>query len=234
MSGRTGVPRKTKQPLDIDRLPDSVRGAILFLRNKKGKTWKEIEALSAEPFNKGKGPGFVDWENVPKDVARKFPGRKITDSKLQRWWDLRVDQVSANVERMAIQAREISAVFSKAVSGDDKNAVIGATRDILLGILAEDGSVRGRAGVAQGLIALAGVMEQGVANEIRKRVVDQNERKLKALEAREAAAKAKLDAELARLSKKGTKKPITQAELDAVYERTFGPRPVPSKSQAAA
>lgn len=226
---KTGETRKTKQPLKIDRLPTEVIDAILFLRNTRGKPWLEIEAQSAEKYSKSwklKG-GFVNWAKMPADVLALFPLKKLPHSNLQRWWDLRVSQVQANVERMALQAREISAVFANAVKSDDKDSVIAATKDILLGILAEDGSVGGRAAVAEGLTELASVMERGVTNKLRERVVAIAERKVQALEKREKAAQAKLEAESQQLKKKATKGAITAEDVDRLYERVFGQRPKP-------
>lgn len=91
---KTGVARKTRQPLKMDRLPKSVRDAIVYLRG-QGKIWNHIEQQSARPFSPAwatDGGGFVDWESLPQDLIYLFPRRRLPHSNMHRWYDLRVDQ----------------------------------------------------------------------------------------------------------------------------------------------
>lgn len=91
---KTGEKRLTRQPLKMDRLPESVLNAIVLLR-KAGKTWTEIETVSARPFSPNwaaDGAGFVDWKSLPKEIIYLFPRRRIPHSSLHRWYDLRIEQ----------------------------------------------------------------------------------------------------------------------------------------------
>lgn len=173
----TGETRKTNQPLKIDRLPPAVHEAICALRNQAGKTWQEIEDLSGEPFGKGQ-LGFVDWVNLPTPVLELFPDMRLPHTNLQRWYDIRVEQVQADVIRSATKAREIARAFAKSVVAGDDEAVINAARDTLMGVLAEDGSPVGRGNVAKGLIKLGELMQKAKTNRIRERKVAVDEQTL--------------------------------------------------------
>ncbi len=171
---RTGEKRKTQQPLKIDRLPPAVHDVILTLRNKLGKTWQEIEEISAQPMGE-KSPGFVDWENLPTATLELFPNMRIPHSNLQRWYDLRVSQVQKDTLHTATKAREIAQAFAKAGVVSDDEAVINASRDTLFGILSEDPSLKGRANIAKGLIQLGDLMQKARTNRIRERKVTVDE-----------------------------------------------------------
>ena len=190
---KTGETRKTKHPLKIDRLPASVRDAILYLRNYAGKTWQEIEEQSAEPYNKGwrhDGGGFVDWNEVSTAVLELFPDMRLAHSSLHRWYDLRVEQVQRDVQLRSKQAQAIAKAFVKANLVNDEQGVINAARDTLMGILAEDGSEGGRKGAAKELIKLGDLMQKARANTIKERKVAVDEQALQ-IKLDEIARKAK-------------------------------------------
>ena len=180
---KTGETRKTKQPLKIDRLPASVHDAILHLRNTAGKTWEEIEARSTEKYSKdwqSDGGGFVDWDEVSVGVLELFPDMKLGHSLLHRWYDLRVTQVQRDVLLRSRQAQVIAREFVKANLVNDEQGVINAARDTLMGILAEDGTAKGRKGAAAGLIELGNLMQKARTNRIRERKVAVDEQTLEA------------------------------------------------------
>jgi hypothetical protein len=172
---KTGEPRQTNQPFYIDRLPPSVWDEIVRLYNGQGKTWEEIEALSALPTDKG---GFVEWENLPTPVLELFPNMRIPRSNLHRWYDVRKRQVQREVLIRSEQARTIAESFAKSelVNGDE--AVINAARDTLMGVLAEDGSEAGRLNATKGLIKLGELMQKAKTNSIRERKVSVDEQTL--------------------------------------------------------
>jgi len=172
---KTGERRETNQPLKIDRLPPSVHEAILILRNRRGKTWQEIEDLSAQPIDKD---GFVDWDNLPVAVLELFPEMRLPKSNLHRWFDLRVEQVRKDVLVKSEQARAIAESFAKSqlVNGDE--AVINAARDTLMGVLSEDGTEAGRLNATKGLIKLGELMQKARTNAIRDRKVAVDEQTL--------------------------------------------------------
>jgi hypothetical protein len=87
---KTGEPRKTHQPFNIDRLPPEVLDAIKFLRNgPEGLTWQQLEIRSAKPYSanwkKDRG-GFIPWNDVPPEVLEHFPDRKLSKSTLHNWY----------------------------------------------------------------------------------------------------------------------------------------------------
>jgi hypothetical protein len=224
---KTGDKRAVNRPLNIDRLPPHVHDAILQLKNQLGKTWDEIEALSAEEFKQdGKG-GFIDWESLPTDVLELFPNLRLPHSSLHRWYDLRVSQVTREAIARTAQAREIAATFSKAIVGKQDEAVINAATAQLMGLLAEDASPKARISATRGLIVLAEVMQSVRANTIKERKVAVDERKLKALEAREELSRRKLEQETENAAKKlGKGGEVTLEDLNRLRERTFGLPPV--------
>lgn len=224
---RTGEKRKANQPFHIDRLPPSAHESILALRNTLGKTFEEISALSAAP--KGKG-GFIDWDELPPAVKKLFPKKQIPLSSLHRWYDVRVAQVRADVMRRSEQARTIAESFAKSVLVNGNEAVVNAARDTIMSVLAEDNSAGGRKAAARALVALAEVMQQARANDIKERKVSTEERKIKLLEERERLQREKLEKaarELEQKRKSGSMKPEDIAKL---VETTFGIAP---KAKAA-
>ncbi|QHN04415.1 DUF3486 family protein [Granulicella sp. WH15] len=222
---KTGDARKTKQPLKIDRLPISVHEAILHLRNVMGKTWQEIEELSAEPVGDGK-PGFVEWEKLETPVLELFPDMRIPHSNLHRWYDIRVDQVQRDVVARSEQARKIAEAFATSVVKDGDQAVLNAARDTFMSVLSENGSVKGRENAAKALIVLGEVMQRARANDIRERRVAVDERKMAQMEKDAELRRKRMDEETARASKKAAKGVVTQEDIDRLRERVFGLPPL--------
>jgi hypothetical protein len=222
---KTGERRETNQPLKIDRLPPSVHEAILLLRNQRGKTWQEIEDLSAQPFGDKKG-GFVNWDELPVVVLELFPEMRLPHSSLHRWYDLRVDQVRKDVLVKSQQARAIAESFAKSqlVNGDE--AVINAARDTLMGVLSEDGTEDGRMNATKGLIKLGTLMQKARTNAIRDRMAGTEERRIKLLEEREKVAIRKLETETQNVARKAAKGELTLADINRLRERTFGLPPL--------
>ncbi len=171
---KTGEKRLVQQPLKIDRLPVEARDAILHLRD-IGKTWPEIEELSALP--KGRG-GFVEWDALPLDVLELFPSMKLPHTSLHRWFDLRVSQVMAETMARSAQAREIAAAFAKSTVEGADEAVLNAARDQIMSMLTEDGSSGGRMQAAKALINLGLLVQKTRTNEIRERLATVDEKAL--------------------------------------------------------
>jgi hypothetical protein len=218
---RTGEPRRVKQPLKIDKLPPDVHGRILALRNRRGKTWEEIEAISAEPFDEKKHTGIVDWAALPAALEKLFPEKRLPHSSLHRWYDLRVSQVRRDVEQRSVVARELAASFAKSVVEGGSEAVTNAARDQLMALLAEDLTPKGRLNATKGLIGLAEILQSARANDIKERRVGIDARRIKLLEDREKVARERLDAETQRVAKKGTGQ-FSLADINLLRERTFG------------
>lgn len=219
---RTGERRKVNQPLKIDKLPPEIHEAILTLRNKAGKTWEEIEALSAEPKDKS---GFIDWESLPLPVLELFPEMRLPHTSLHRWYDLRVSQVRRDVEQRSVIARQLAESFAKSVVDGQDEAVLNAARDQLMSLLAEDVTPKGRANAAKGLIALAEILQEARSNDIKEKKVAVESRRMKLLEEREKAARERVDQATQQAAKKGTGQ-FSIADINLLRERTFGLPPL--------
>ena len=224
---KTGERRSTNQPFKIDRLPPAVHDEILRLRNWRGKTWQEIEALSAEPVGKGKD-GFVEWEKLPTAVLELFPDMRLPHTSLHRWYDVRVRQVQKQVLESSAQARVIAESFVKGKVAGDKEGVINAARDQIMSLLSEDGSQKGKMGAAKALIALAEIMQSARANDIKERKVSVDERKLAQLEKDAELKRKKFVREMEAAEKKITKgDALTAEDINRIRQRVFGIGPAP-------
>jgi hypothetical protein len=139
---KTGEKREVSQPLKIDHLPQSARDAIETLY-RQGRTWLEIEEQSALPYGKewqtDHGQGFIDWESVDLNVLEEFPKLRLAKSSLQRWFDLRVAQVRAQVLKEGEQARQWAAALATKTLPGANAAVINGLRDLVFGIMRTGG-----------------------------------------------------------------------------------------------
>lgn len=229
---KTGEPREVNRQLKIDRLPLEVRDAILTLRD-QGKTWPEIEELSALPYGdewETKRRGFVNWDALPLRVLDLFPDMRLPHSNLHRWHDLRVSQVIAETMARSQRAREIAAAFARSVVEGADDAVTNAARDQFMSILAEDATPRGRMNAAKGLIALMDVMNESRANAIKERKVAVDERKLAQLEKDAELKRKKFEKEMHAAEKKITRgEALTPQDIDRIRERVFGIGPTPAR-----
>lgn len=227
---RTGEKRKTNQPFNIDKLPSYAQEAILYLKNMRGKTLDEIVNQSAEKFTAGwklKGGGFIDWEKLDAAVLKLFPKRTLNRSALQRWIDVRYEQVRKDVMVKSEQARTIAESFADSMLVNGNEAVVNAARDTIMNIIAEDSSSGNRAGAAGALIALAEVMQKARANDIRERKVSTEERKIKLLEEREAITRTKLETEAKNLERKRRSGSLKREDVERLVETVFGIAPKP-------
>jgi len=224
---KTGERRKTRQPLNIDKLPPLVHDILLKLRNQQGKTLKEISALSAEPFGRGK-LGFIDWANLEPRVRKLFPEKRIPETTLHRWFDLRYEQVYADVMVRSEQARAIAESFAKSMLVNGNEAVVNAARDTIMNVLAEDSSDNGRTKAAAGLIALAEVMQKARANDIKERKVSVDERRIAQLEKDAELKRKRFQREMDAAEKKLTKgQALTADDINQIRQRVFGIGPAP-------
>jgi len=80
---KTGERRRTRRPLRIDALPRALLERIRAERA-QGGTWSDLERDS---------PQWPEWEQASPEVLAQFPGRRLPHTSLQRWHDLRVDQL---------------------------------------------------------------------------------------------------------------------------------------------
>jgi hypothetical protein len=130
---RTGEPRKTNQPLKIDRLPPDVLDAILDLRNKAPfRTWEQIQNLSALPKEQG---GFVDWDKLPLETLKLFPEMRLGHTTLHRWYDLRIAQARKDVLQESVLAQKFASAFSGLNLPNANEAVVNALQAQIFGLI---------------------------------------------------------------------------------------------------
>jgi hypothetical protein len=131
----------------------------------------------------------------------------------------------------AEQARSIAKAFAAAGLDKSNEAVMNAARDIIFGLLqAQDTGSQKYA--AKALLALAEVVQQSRSNDIRERQVAVDERKIKALEAREELTRRKLEAETQKVAKKLHKGELTVEDLNRLRARVFALPPIEQESHA--
>src|SRR3972149_2470873 len=148
---RAGEKRKSRMPFAIDAMPEKTREEIQK-RRAAGQTWQEIS-----------------------DASPSFAGRLLAVSVLQRWYDVRVEQVQREVLAQPEPSRALAAAF--AGKGFEKlpEAVQAALSSAIFS-LAEEQDEAGRAQFIKSMGDLAWLLA-------RNRQLDQEERRLE-LEAR--------------------------------------------------
>lgn len=185
---KTGEPRKSKQPLKIDRLPAAAQDAIKALYD-RGRTWVEIEAQSALPYSadwEKDGQGFIDWPSVDADALDLFPGLRLPKSSLQRWFDLRVSQVRAQVLAESAKAREWAQAFAGNDLPETNAAVMNAMRDQVFTLMQQVGpGDQGK--FLSGLNVLSLTLSRLQRVELQSKRVDADLRKIDAERAKIAA-----------------------------------------------
>jgi len=229
---RTGDKRKANQPLKIDRLPGEVQARILELRNREGKTWQEIEDLSAEPLASGEHPharGFIDWQSLALSVLELFPEMRLPHTTLHRWYDLRVAQVQRDVLVRSKQAQKIAEAFAQSNVAQGDEAVVNACRDTLMSMLSEDMTEDTRLVATKGLLKLSEVMSKVRTNEIRERVVSVDERRVAQLEKDAELRRKRMEVESETVAKKMSRGELTLADINKLREKTFGLPPLPAE-----
>jgi hypothetical protein len=82
----------------LDRLPLALLDRI---RNERanGRTWDEIERDS---------PQWKEWDQATPEALAAFPGRRLPHSNVQRWHDLRVEQVQRERDGQTVAAQALA------------------------------------------------------------------------------------------------------------------------------
>jgi hypothetical protein len=204
---RTGEKRKTRQPLKIDLLPQSVHDEILKARA-AGKTWEEIEKASHE---------FVKWDELPTTVLEEFPELKIPKSNLHRWYDIRVEQVQQEIIARAEGARRLATAFAERGFDQLPQAVINALSDCMFMLMekpniAEDAEFRKHMAMVGLLIA------ENKKNELRERKVVVEEQSLDLQRQKLAMVKTKVQG----LKEEVTKRQVTPEQLKNRLDEIYG------------
>jgi hypothetical protein len=87
----------------LDRLPLALLDRIRAERS-QGHTWDEIEQAS---------PQWPEWEQAAPEVLAGFPGRHLPHTSLQRWYDLRVQQVQRERAAQAAATEDFAAELAE-------------------------------------------------------------------------------------------------------------------------
>ena len=223
---KTGEGRKTHQPLKIDLLPQPAKDAIQVLRD-RGVPWPRIEEQSAKPWSKDwekDGGGFVEWEAIPLGTLEEFPSMRLPKSSLQRWYDLRVSQVRAQVLAESAKAREWAAAFASKNLPDSNAAVMNAMRDQVFGMM--EGVAPGeRDRFLDGLNTLSLTMSRLQRVDLQARRVEVDLRRVALLEEREKQVREQIDQATQQAVKKGTGQ-FSLEDINLLRERTFGLPPL--------
>jgi hypothetical protein len=220
---KTGVKPRVRQPLKIDKLPVAMRDRIQQERN-AGRTWIEIEELS---------PSFPEWKDVAPQVQALFPGMRLPHSNLARWWDLRVDQVRAEVMRQAEAAKGLAIAFAGRGLKELPEAVLNASRDLIFSVL-EHSDEKNKSKVIKALSDLGWLMNDYRKTEIKERKVEA-ESKLVALKEREfEMRKRKFEEQTDKAARKlGKGQSLTIEDINRIRERTFGLPPIQRGASAS-
>jgi hypothetical protein len=179
---RTGEKRKTRQPIRIDALPEEVRAEIQK-RRAAGETWDEIAEAT-----------------------------KLPPTTLKRWYDLRVDQVNAEVAAQAARARELAAAFAGRSFEKLPEAVQSALSSAIFS-LAERQDEASRAMFIKSMNDMAWLLA-------RNRQLDQEERRLEIESKKLDLVREKLRGVKDEVAKKKLSPEELARKLDEIYDIT--------------
>jgi hypothetical protein len=213
----------------MDKVPQLLLDRVMQERA-AGRTWMEIEELS---------PKFEEWGKVQegnKDeyllAFRLFPGGRIPHTTLQRWYDLRVEQVKREVLADQVRAREIAGLFAGKSMKDLPETVRTAISDQLFGMM-QNADEKSRHKVVAGMLALGELMAQQRKLEIQEQKVQAETKRVDLLERDFEMRKRKFDSETDKAARKlGKGQPITTDDINRIRERTFGLPPIAGSSAA--
>jgi hypothetical protein len=222
----------------MDKLPQELLDRVMKERA-AGRTWEEIEELS---------PRFEEWGRpgkAEKTLAENrqsldalaaafelFPGGRIPHTTLQRWYDLRVDQVKREVMADQVRAREIAALFAGKDFKGLPDAVRNAIGDQLFSMM-QAADAKSRLNVTKGLLALGDLLNEQRKTEIRERVAQSETKRVDLLVREFEMRKKKFEDETDKAARKLARgRAVTTDDINRIRERTFGLPPVASSSAA--
>jgi hypothetical protein len=205
---KTGERRRTRQPLKMDRVPELLRDRVMQERA-AGRTWSEIEEMS---------PGFKEWEKTPEEVRFQFPGLKLPHSTLQRWHDLRVEQVKQEMLADQVRAREIAALFAGKEFKGLPDAVRNALGDKVFELM-QSSDEKSKGKQLKSLLEFGWLLaeQQKLELQARKQKVDERALELKIETVRAKLAQLKKDVDSA-----GKKKQLSPEELKQRVDEIYG------------
>jgi hypothetical protein len=205
---KTGDKRKSRQPLKLDRAPELLRDRVMKERA-AGRTWMEIEEMS---------PRFEEWEKTPAEIQTQFPGKRLPHSTLQRWHDLRVEQVKREMLADQTRAREIAALFAENKFQDLPEAVRNALGDKIFELM-QSADEKNKGKTVKGLLEFGWLLAQQRKLELqeRKQNVDERALEIKLQLINEKVKQLKKDVDVS-----GKKKQLTPEELKQRVDEIYG------------
>ena len=222
---KTGEKRSVRLPLKIDRFPLEVHEEIQKLRA-NGYSWDTIEEMSKR---------FVKWKELPHDIAALFPEKKLPHSNLQRWYDIRIEQVQKQVLADTEHARQFAEAFKGREFKDLDVAVINALRDQVFSLMRLGGDAKNQAQFLRALSNFGWLIAQFKKVDLAQEKNKAENRRVKLME-EEAARKQKLFEKATNdaAKKLGKGQALTVADINRIRERAFGLPPVPAAATASA
>lgn len=205
-----GQPRKTRQPLKIDRLPSEFHDRIQKLRA-EGKTWLEIEALSVT----------FEWDKVDPKVRALFPDGRLPETNLIRWYDLRVEQVRKEVMHQAEQARVIAQAFVGSKLDNTNEAVMNAMRDQVF-MIAQNAGKADRQQILAGLSELSLLLARLQRIDLQKQRLEIENQKVDIARQKLTLVSSKVKGLKGDVAKKKVTAGELQQRLDEIYGITAG------------
>jgi hypothetical protein len=205
---KTGEKRRVRQPLKLDRVPELLRDRVLQERA-AGRTWSEIEEIS---------PTFEEWKKVPAEIQAQFPGLKLPHSTLQRWHDLRVEQVKREMLSDQTRAREIAALFAEKKFQDLPEAIRNALGDKIFELM-QSADEKSKNKTVKGLLEFGWLLAQQRKLELqeRKQSADERALEIKLQLINEKVKQLKKDVDVA-----GKKKQLTPEQLKQRVDEIYG------------
>jgi hypothetical protein len=216
--------RTADQPFSIDRLPQETRDEILRLKNDEGRTFEEIEEMSAT---------FVKWDALPTPTLELFPNLRVPKSNIQRWYQKRWKQA---IKETLVESRATEKVVQKfAALGIDgtNDAVMNAMRDQVFAIMRKAGK-QDRKDLIAGFTELSLALARLQRVALQKQRLGIDEKRLQQLQADLDMKQRKFDkATNEAADKLGKGKELTLDDINRLRQRTFGLPPVQRSAPAS-
>ena len=203
----------------MDGLPQELLDRVMKERA-AGRTWMEIESLS---------PKFEEWERTTPEVRAEYQDLRLPHTTLQRWYDLRVEQVKKEVRDDQVKARELAGLFADKEFKNLPEVVRTALGDKIFAVLksSDDKSQ------IKNLMDFGWLLTQYKRLDIQEKKVEAETTRVSILEREFEMRKKKFDQETDKAARKAARgKAITTDDINRIRERTFGLPPIAGSTAA--
>jgi len=205
--------RRRRRSLQLDCLPLPMLDRIRAERN-AGRSWAEIEQSS---------PQWPEWELAGAEALACFPHRRLPHSSLQRWYDLRVEQLRRDQERQALAAHALADQLAGRGFTDLTAAVKNALGETVFKLMLADSDLRVQIAA---LTSLARLLLQLDRNQISRERLQIERRKVRLLARKLETEKARSAQKSQGRKKQATGNSLTPEDIDRIRSRVFGLPPV--------